>query len=177
MRLLGPWVMTPAAALHSAAGTCQPSAAACTSIMRAAAPPLRTYSLLSRMPRLPPVLKLPQTRLRARFWPGVGYSVVTRDQSQSSSSATSWARPVKVPCPISLRAMRMTTVSSGCTTTQALISGGRPCAPASVGKPSTSVPAAAAPTPALTVPRKWRRFMAGRVGLSSVFIRRSSPRG
>ena len=56
------------------------------------------------------------------FSPGVGYSVVTFDQSHSSSSATSWARPVSVPCPISERAMRITTVSSGLITTQALIS-------------------------------------------------------
>ena len=28
------------------------------------------------MPRLPPVKKSPQTRLRATFWPGVGNSVV-----------------------------------------------------------------------------------------------------
>ena len=76
------------------------------------------------MPRLPPVEKLPQTRLRATFSPGVGYSVVTFDQSHSSSSATSWARPVSVPWPISERAMRITTVSSGLITTQALISGG-----------------------------------------------------
>ena len=40
-----------------------------------------------------------------------------------SSSATIWARPVRVPWPISERAMRMTTVSSGLTTTQALTSG------------------------------------------------------
>ena len=46
----------------------------------------------------------------------------------SSSSATSWARPVMVPWPISERAMRMTTVSSGLITTQALISGAAPCA-------------------------------------------------
>src|SRR5712672_1659892 len=75
------------------------------------------------MPRLPPVEKSPQARLRATLWPGVGYSVVTFDQSHSSSSATSWARPVRVPCPISERAMRMTTVSSGRITTQALTSG------------------------------------------------------
>ena len=31
------------------------------------------------MPRLPPVEKLPQTRLRARFCPGVGYSALTFD--------------------------------------------------------------------------------------------------
>ena len=67
--------------------------------------------------------KSPQTRLRATLCPGVGYSVVTFDQSHSSSSATSWARPVRVPWPISDRAMRITTVSSGWITTQALTSG------------------------------------------------------
>src|SRR6476646_6602092 len=65
----------------------------------------------------------PHTRLRARFAPAEGNSVVTFDQSHSSSSATSWARPVRVPCPISTRATRITTVSSGLITTQALISG------------------------------------------------------
>src|SRR5262245_45017683 len=74
------------------------------------------------MPRLPPVPISPHTRLRARFWPGVIESVATFFQSHSSSSATSWARPVSVPCPISERAMRMTHVSSGFTTTHALIS-------------------------------------------------------
>ena len=74
------------------------------------------------MPRLPPVPISPQTRLRARFCPGVTHSVVTFFQSHSSSSATSWARPVSVPCPISERAMRITQVSSGLITTQALTS-------------------------------------------------------
>src|SRR5437879_3623371 len=115
--------MTLLAALHSAAGTPQAFAAACTSITRAVAPPLRTYSFDSRMPRLPPVEKLPHGRLRATDWPGVGYSVVTFVQSASSSSATICARPVSVPCPISERATRTTTVSSGRMTTQALISG------------------------------------------------------
>ena len=116
-------VITLLAALHSAAGTFQASAAAWTSIVRAVAPPWRTYSCDSRMPRLPPVEKSPHTRLRATLWPGVGYSVVTFDQSHSSSSATIWARPVRVPCPISERATRITTVSSGRITTQAVISG------------------------------------------------------
>src|SRR5580765_2838954 len=71
------------------------------------------------MPRLPPVPISPQTRWRARFWPGVIDSVATFFQSHSSSSATSCARPVRVPCPISERAMRITHVSSGLTTTQA----------------------------------------------------------
>ena len=122
--------MTLFAAVHSAAGTFHSLAAAAISIMRAAAPPLRTTSWEARMPRLPPVKKSPQTRLRATFWPGVGNSVVTFDQSHSSSSATSWQRPVSVPWPISERAMRMTTLSSGLTTTQALTSGPATCAPA-----------------------------------------------
>src|SRR5712691_1508267 len=125
---------------------------------RAAAPPWRTYSCESRMPRLPPVEKSPQTRLRARFSPGVGYSVVTFDQLHSSSSATSCARPVSVPWPISERATRMTTVSSGRMTTQALISGAPAAAragPAPNGREKPSdrpPPTAAAPT------RKERRL-------------------
>jgi hypothetical protein len=74
------------------------------------------------MPRLPPVEKFFQTRLRLTFSAGVGYSQVTLLQSHSSSSATSWQRPVSVPCPISERAMRITTLSSGWITTQALSS-------------------------------------------------------
>src|SRR4051794_29356992 len=143
--------MTPLSTVQSDACTFQSLAAAWISICLAAAPPLRTYSWESRMPRLPAVWKLPQTRLRAPFWPGVGYSVVTWDQSQSSSSATSCARPVSVPCPISTRAMRMTTVSSGFTTTQALSSGTAPpvtglAASAWNGmwKPNMNPPAAAA---------------------------------
>src|SRR6185312_5412530 len=83
------------------------------SISRATAPPSRTYCWLLRMPRLPPVPKSRQTRFRRTFSPGVGYSVVTLLQSHSSSSATSWASPVSVPCPISERAIRITTRSSG----------------------------------------------------------------
>ncbi len=111
------------------------------------------------MPRLPPVEKFCHTRLRATFCPGVGYSVVTLDQSHSSSSATSCARPVNVPWPISLRATRTTTVSSGLIITQALISPGAPCAAAELTsgesgmwKPTTSAPAVAADEP-----RKRRR--------------------
>src|SRR5262245_30735425 len=101
------------AALHSPAGTFPPPAAAWTSHLRAVAPPLRTYSCEVRMPRLPPVEKSPQARLRLTLSPGVGYSVVTFAQSQSNSSATIWARPVSDPCPISERAIRITTESSG----------------------------------------------------------------
>src|SRR2546421_5951104 len=74
-------VITPLLAPHSEAVTFHSFAAAWISIRRAVAPPFRTYSLDSRMPRLPAVPKLPHTRLRARFWPGVGYSVETFDQS------------------------------------------------------------------------------------------------
>src|SRR6185503_11417021 len=74
------------------------------------------------MPREPPVLMSPQARLLARLRPGEMPSVVTFFQSHSSSSATSCARPVSVPWPISERAMRITQVSSGLTTTHAPIS-------------------------------------------------------
>src|SRR3981189_911669 len=46
--------MTLLAAVHSEAGTFHSFAAAWTSIMRAVAPPLRTYSCEVRMPRLAP---------------------------------------------------------------------------------------------------------------------------
>src|SRR5215472_12651338 len=100
------------------------------------------------MPRLPPVAISPQTRLWARFCPGNTCSVATFFQSHSSSSATSCARPVRVPCPISERAIRTTQVSSGLTTTQALISlPTLPCAtdsPIPKGIPRASPPPAAA---------------------------------
>ena len=66
----GVWVMTLLAAVHSEAGTFHSLAAAWISIMRAVAPPLRTYSCEVRMPRLPPVEKSPQARLRATLLAG-----------------------------------------------------------------------------------------------------------
>src|SRR5712672_2349018 len=154
--------MTLLDAMHSATGTFHSLAAAWTSIMRAVAPPLRTYSCEVRMPRLPPVEKSPQARLRATLWPGVGYSVVTFDQSHSSSSATSWARPVRVPCPISERAIRMTTVSSGRITTQALISGEPSAARTTVGPPKGISRPSARPEPTAALPMtKARRFNLG----------------
>src|SRR5215813_6033653 len=136
------------AAVHSDAGTFHALAAAWISIMRAAAPPLRTYSCDERMPRLPPVEKSPHTRLRRTLSPGVGYSVLTLDQSASSSSATSWASPVTVPWPISDRTTLTTMLSSGLMTTQALISGVAACACArrsGMSNPSARPPAAAVP--------------------------------
>src|SRR6266404_2430533 len=158
----GVCVMMLFAALHSEAGTLHSCAAAWISISRAAAPPWRTYSCESRMPRLPPVPKSFHTRLRARFCPGVGYSVVTFDQSHSSSSATSWARPVSVPWPISDRAMRMTTVSSGRITTQALTSGEPSAARTTGGPPKGISRPIARPVPSAALPiTKARRLSVG----------------
>src|SRR4030095_11994723 len=72
-----PCVITLLAALHSAAGTPQVSAAAWISIMRAVAPPLRTYSCEERMPRLPPVEKSPPARWRLTLAPGGGHALGT----------------------------------------------------------------------------------------------------
>src|SRR6202022_4677726 len=153
--------MTLLAAVHSEAGTFHSLAAAWISIMRAVAPPLRTYSWLVRMPRLPPVEKSPQARLRATLWPGVGYSVVTFDQSHSSSSATSWASPVRVPWPISDRATRMTTVSSGRMTTHALISGAPSAARAALDPSGTWKPSEKPPPIAAAPTRNARRLISG----------------
>src|SRR5882724_1356759 len=162
VRPVGLCVITLFAALHSEAGTFHSLAAAWISIVRAVAPPLRTYSFDSRMPRLPAVKKLPHTRLRTRFCPGVGNSVETFDQSHSSSSATSWARPVRVPCPISERAMRMTTVSSGRITTQALTSGEPSAARTTVGPPKGISRPSVRPAPTAAVPMtKARRLSVG----------------
>src|SRR5260370_24939776 len=154
--------MTLLAAVHSAAGTFHSFAAAWISIMRAVAPPLRTYSCEVLVPRLPPVEKSPHTRLRATLCPGVGYSVVTLDQSHSSSSATSCARPVSVPWPISDRAMRMMTVSSGRITTQQLTSGEPSAARTTVGPPNgISSPTARPGPPAAERITKAQRVTAG----------------
>src|SRR5262245_60748960 len=112
------------------------------------------------MPRLPPVPISPQTRWRARFWPGVIDSVVTFFQSHSSSSATSWARPVSVPCPISERAMRITHVSSAFTTTHAEISvpaAAVPAASAARDPSGVRTPSARLPPATAVLTRKARR--------------------
>ena len=121
------------------------------------------------MPRLPPVEKSPQARLRATLWPGVGYSVVTFDQSHSSSSATSWARPVRVPWPISERAMRMTVVSSGRITTQTLISGEPSAARTTVGPPVGRSNPMARPAPTAAEPMTKER----RLRLTCLFMGKS----
>src|SRR5262245_8487365 len=152
--------MTLFSATHSEAGTFHWSAAAWMSMMRAAAPPLRTYSCEVRMPRLPPVEKSPQGRLRFTLSPGVGYSVTTFFQSHSSSSATICARPVIVPCPISERAQRITTVSFGWITTQALISGEPSAARTTSGPPNgRRKPRARPPVAAAELTMNVRRFI------------------
>src|SRR5450631_760665 len=105
--------MTPAEALHSDGGTSHWVAAAEMSMVRALAPDLRRYSCEVRIPALPPVDIEPQMRFLLMCSLGETNSVETLAQSQSSSSATSCARPVRLPCPISERAMRITTRSSG----------------------------------------------------------------
>ncbi len=154
-------MITLLAALHSEAGTFHSLAAAWISISRAAAPPCRTYWCEVRMPRLPPVDMSPHTRLRERLVPADGNSVVTFDQSHCSSSATSWASPVSVPWPISERAMRTITVSSGRITTQALTSGEPSCARTTVGPNGSSKPSARPPPTAATLATKVRRFILG----------------
>src|SRR5207247_2279214 len=125
------------------------------------------------MPRLPPVEKSPQARLRATLCPGVGYSVTTLDQSHSSSSATSWARPVSVPWPISERAMRITVVLSGRITTQTLTSGEPSAARTTVGPPKGMSRPMARPAPAAAVPiTKPRRVS---LGMTCLFM--TSPLG
>src|SRR5436305_6362863 len=110
------------------------------------------------MPREPPVPISPQARLLARLRDGLTPSVVTLFQSHWSSSATSCARPVRVPWPISERAMRITHVSSGLMATQMLTSVAPFCAAASVTngvlKPSASVPVVAAAAPTTNVRRE-----------------------
>src|SRR6185436_4574620 len=116
-----------------------------------------------RMPRLPPVPISPQARFEARFCPAVMDSVLIFFQSHSSSSATSCARPVRVPWPISERAMRMTQVSSGLTTTQMFTSApALSCADAASGscRPSARPPPAAAE---LTMNRRREGFLGLRI--------------
>jgi hypothetical protein len=110
---------------------------------------------------LPPVPKGPQGFLRARLTPGVGYSQVTLFQSHSSSSATNWARPVSEPWPISERAMRTTTVSSGWITIQAVISGEPSAARTTATLLSGLIPIASPPPIAAVATMNERREILG----------------
>src|SRR5688572_24196958 len=127
------------------------------------------------MPRLPPVEKSPHTRLRATLSPGVGYSTTTFFQSASSSSATSCARPVMVPCPISARTTRTTVVLSGRITTQTVISGEPSAARTRLRPNGISRPMARPPVTAAELMMNERRFifMAGSSGFRRVVDRRA----
>src|SRR6266446_4049574 len=151
--------MTLFSARHSEAETPHWRAAAAISISRAVAPALPTYSCELRTARLPPVDMSPHTRLRARFSCGGANSAFTLLQSHSSSSATSMDSAVKLPCPISDLATRMTTVSSGSITTQAVISGAPPAARTGCGPNGISNPSASEPPTAATLARTERRSM------------------
>ena len=117
--------MMLSAATHCAGGTRHCAAAAAINISRAVAPARRRYSCDDAMERLAPVEVSPQIRFFMRLWRGETNSVRTLLQSHASSSATSMARPVIAPCPISERATRIVTVSSGAIAIQQLISGAR----------------------------------------------------
>jgi hypothetical protein len=166
-------VITLIVARHSAAGSPQRAAAAAVSIVRAVAPALRSISCELRIERLPPVDMSPHTRLRARFWCGGANSVCTLRQSQASSSATSIASPVRLPCPISDLATRMITVSSGRITIQAVISGASPPARAGSVPNGISKPSASAPPAADTLARKERRLTIPVIASSWQLIDRS----
>src|SRR2546428_4464337 len=67
LRLLGAWVMTPAAAEHSDAGTPHRCAAAALSISRAVAPPRFKYPCALRFVPLTTQAMYSQARLRLEF--------------------------------------------------------------------------------------------------------------
>ena len=118
-----------------------------------------------------------RSTLRGRLLPAEGNSVVTFDQSHCSSSATSWARPVSVPWPISERAIRTTTVSSGRMTTQALTSGDPSWARTTVAPNGTWKPRANPPPAAAAPTTKERRFIFGTKFMAASPITRSPRRG
>jgi hypothetical protein len=157
-RPLGRWVMVLFSAWHSHAGTAQRAAAAAISISRAVAPAWRRVCCEALTERLALVDMSPQTRCRLRFSAGAANSGFTRRQSHSSSSATSMGSAVKMPWPISERATRMTTVSSGQITIQALTSGA--ASPARAGSPpsGSSKPSTKPPPMAAALARKERRL-------------------
>src|SRR5512142_1380674 len=130
------------------------------------------------MAALPPVDIEPQMRLRRTCSLGEANSVETLCQSQPNSSATNWARPVMLPCPISERAMRITTRSSGWITIQWVTSGPSPgvdmASSAWAGSENSSARAPPAATEAL---RNSRRSMAMVMASPSNFLAVGRERG
>src|SRR5881296_3846950 len=110
-RLLGVWITAPFSARHAALSTPQVSAAALTSISRAAAPALRSGVNAARTLVLPPVPCMPNIGLMYALSAGAD-SMRIFDQSASSSSASSIGSDVVTPWPISERSTTTTTLSS-----------------------------------------------------------------
>ena len=143
----------------SLTGTFQRSAAAASSIVRAAAPQRRMGSKKCRVLREPSVSWLPN------FFSSPGACAMrTRFQSASSSSATIIGMPVLTPCPISERWQTIVTVPSAATDTNA--SGlstqplGMPSAPyflASCAPPADRYPTASTSPPRAETPCRNRR--------------------
>src|SRR5262245_59838469 len=164
-------------ATHSALGTFHRAAAAATSISRAEAPALRRYSCEVRTERLPPVDMSPQARLRRRFSSGGTNSAFTLLHSHSSSSATSSGKAVKLPWPISERAIRTITVASGSIAIQAVISGAPVSARRFGGPSGISNPRASEPPTAATLARNARRSMGALELMAVSGARRRMDRG
>ena len=183
VRSLASWVTALKRATHSAAGTFQRAAAAPISISRAMAPACRNASWENAIDRLAPVDKSPQSSRRRRFSAGATSSVRTVDQSHSSSSATSMARPVIAPCPISELAMRMTTVLSGWITIQAVISVLSLSSPGTGGEGAVAEAAAngmakprASPPPTALIPASKRRRLSASPEVFGFFLISMQPR-
>ena len=98
----------------SLTGTFQRSAAAASSMVRAAAPQRRMGSKKWRVLREPSVSWLPNFFSSPGAW-----ATRTRFQSASSSSATIIGMPVRTPCPISERWQTIVTVPSSAIDTKA----------------------------------------------------------
>src|SRR5712692_3980651 len=169
----GVCVITPFSASHSDAGTFHLCAAAAISISRAVAPAWRKYSCESRIERLPPVAIEPHTRFRRTCSLVETNSVRTFVQSHSSSSATSMGRPVELPCPISERATRITTLLSGLMMIHAVSSG--PFAFAAAAAPCAGIInwSARPPPAAVDTLRKSRRDLRNGIGISMAMWRYS----
>jgi hypothetical protein len=105
-RLVGTCKTAPFSARQADGSIPQRAAAAATNISRAVAPALRRRSHEPRTLLLPPVVMLPYSGAASAC------STRIRDQSASSSSATSMTMAVRAPCPSSERATVIVTVPS-----------------------------------------------------------------
>src|SRR6185503_21002261 len=143
---------SPLSVVSEFSGTFHVCAAAVTSIERAAAPDSRSTFHIPRTLLLPAVSCCPPKFGLPYFASAPAHSVLIRDQSKSSSSATSIGIDVITPCPISSIVSMIRTVSSVLTLIQTFGSN-EPAAltrsvPVQDGKqaPTSSPPPAAALT-------------------------------